>query len=69
MTGFSIHSNHITDVVAKVAASPVSMLTPTTSSLVKTSHSIPLAGMPTNAKCIYIISYIASFQGYHYALW
>ena len=48
-TGFSIYSDHITDIAAKVVASPVPLSTPTFSSLVKTSRRIPAAGtMMTN---------------------
>lgn len=48
-TGFSIYSDHITDIAAKVVASPVPVTVPTFSSLVKTSRSIPSAGMATKA--------------------
>lgn len=46
-TGFSIYSDHITDIAAKVVASPVPVPNSTFSSLVKTSRSIPSAGMVT----------------------
>ena len=43
-TGLSIYNDHITDIAAKVVASPVPLSTPTFSSLVKTSRRIPSAG-------------------------
>ena len=43
-TGFSIYSEHITDIAAKVVASPVPLSAPTFSSLVKTSRRIPAPG-------------------------
>ena len=43
-TGFSIYNDHITDIAAKVVASPVPLSEPTFSSLVKTSRRIPPAG-------------------------
>ena len=43
-TGFSIYNDHITDVAAKVVSSPVSLETPTFSSLVATSRRIPAPG-------------------------
>lgn len=43
-TGFSIYTDHITDIAAKVIACPVQVTTPTISSLVKTSRRIPAAG-------------------------
>lgn len=44
-TGFSIYKDNITDIAAMVVASPVPVPNPTFSSLVKTSRSIPSAGM------------------------
>ena len=46
-TGFSIYDDHITDMAAKVIASPVPLSSPTFSSLVKTSRRIPAAGTIT----------------------
>ncbi len=43
-TGLSIYDDHITDVAAKVVLSPVSLETPTFSSLVATSRRIPASG-------------------------
>ena len=43
-TGFSIYSDHITDIAAKVVASPVPVSQPTFSSLVRTPRNIPAAG-------------------------
>ena len=43
-TGFSIYNDHITDIGAKVVASPIPLSSPTFSSLVKTSKRIPAAG-------------------------
>ncbi len=43
-TGLSICIEHITDIAAKVIASPVPLATPTFDSLVKTSRRIPAAG-------------------------
>lgn len=43
-TGLSIYNDHITDIAAKVIASPVPVPTPTFSSLVMTSRQIPAAG-------------------------
>ena len=43
-TGFSIYSDHITDIAAKVVASPVPVHQPTFTSLVRTSKNIPAAG-------------------------
>lgn len=48
-TGFSIYSEHITDIAAKVVASPVPVTSPTFTRLVKTSRSISSAGMIANA--------------------
>ena len=53
MTGFSIYNDHITDIGAKVVASPIPLSSPTFSSLVKTSKRIPAAG-----KEMYVIYYI-----------
>ena len=44
MTGFSIYRDHITDIGAKVVASPVLLDKPTFSSLVRTPRTIPAAG-------------------------
>ena len=41
MTGFSIYSDHITDIVAKVLASPVPVHQPTFTSLVSTFKKYP----------------------------
>ena len=43
-TGFSIYSDHITDIAAKVVASPVPVYQPTFTSLVRTSKNISAAG-------------------------
>lgn len=40
-TGLSIYTDHITDIAAKVICSPVQLISPTFSSLVKTSKRIP----------------------------
>ena len=50
-TGFSIYSDHITDIAAKVVASPVPLDNPTFSSLVKTSRRIPTRGNNKNPPC------------------
>ena len=44
-TGFSIYNDHVTDIAARVVASPVPLSCPTFSSLVKTSRRIPAAGL------------------------
>ena len=44
-TGFSIYNDHITDIAARVVASPVPLSCPTFSSLVKTARRIPPAGL------------------------
>lgn len=44
-TGLSIYNDHITDIAARVVASPVPLSSPTFSSLVKTSRRIPPAGL------------------------
>lgn len=46
-TGLSVYNEHITDVAAKVVASPVPLETPTFSSLVATSRRIPEVGTST----------------------
>ena len=43
-TGISIYSDHITDIAAKVVASPVAVHQPTFTSLVRTSKNIPAPG-------------------------
>ena len=43
-TGLSIYNEHLTDIAAKVIASPVPLSNPTFSSLVKTSRRIPAPG-------------------------
>lgn len=43
-TGFSIYNDHITDIAARVVASPVPLSDPTFSSLVKTARRIPPVG-------------------------
>ncbi len=43
-TGFSIYTNHITDIAAKVIASPVPVNQPSFSSLVRTPRNIPGPG-------------------------
>ena len=43
-TGFSIYSDHITDIGAKVVATPVPVSKPTFSSLVRTPRNIPAPG-------------------------
>ena len=48
-TGLSIYNDHITDIAAKVVASPVPVSTPTFSTLVKTSKRIPAVGTVINA--------------------
>ena len=45
-TGLSIYNDHITDIASKVIACPVPLLTPSFSSLVKTSKHISAPGMP-----------------------
>ena len=45
-TGLSIYNDHITDIASKVIACPVPLLTPSFSSLVKTSKYISAPGMP-----------------------
>ncbi len=54
-TGLSIYNDHITDVAAKVVSSPVSLETPTFSSLVATSRRIPAPG---KTPCIYTVTAI-----------
>ena len=49
-TGFSVYSDNITDIAAKVVACPVSLQTPTFSSLVRTSRRIPTAGKNVKSK-------------------
>ena len=44
-TGFSIYSDHITDIAAMVLHPPVPLNEPTFSSLVRTSRHIPAKGM------------------------
>jgi len=43
-TGFSVYSDHITDIAAKVIASPVPLQQPTFSTLVRTSKHISTVG-------------------------
>ncbi len=44
-TGFSIYNDHITDIGAKVLASPIPLSQPTFCSLVRTARNIPAAGI------------------------
>lgn len=44
-TGFSIYNDHVTDIAARVVASPVPLSSPNFSSLVKTARRIPPAGL------------------------
>ena len=47
-TGFSVYSDHITDIGAKVIAAPTPLLHCTFSSLVRTPRTIPAAGKKIN---------------------
>ena len=49
-TGLSAYSDHITDIGAKVIASPVTPSVPTFSSLVRTPRKVPAAGKIINKK-------------------
>ena len=62
-TGLSIYNDHITDVAAKVVSSPVSLETPTFSSLVATSRRIPAPG---KTPCIYTVTAIQILYTYTY---
>ena len=50
-TGFSIYNDHITDIAAKVVASPVPLTDPTFSSLIRTSKRIPAVGKKVTSFC------------------
>ncbi len=68
-TGLSIYSDHITDIAAKVVASPAPLSEPTFSSLVKTSRRIPAPGTQCSLyNVMYMRSFICvlSYQGYWY---
>ena len=56
-TGFSVYSDHITDIGAKVIAAPTPLLHCTFSSLVRTPRTIPAAGKKKKIMIIIIYNY------------
>ncbi len=65
-TGLSIYNDHITDVAAKVVSSPVSLESPTFSSLVATSRRIPAPGTTIRIYMLqqYLFYIILSYQSH-----